>query len=122
VSSAKVAGKSSSQAKRDWVEEEESMKKHKHRPGRVRPLVRGGWYPKSMVKQFSPQRNDFHWNANFTKFKPMPLRWWDDSSYARYQSDDGDYGIDQANDYYERHQPKTAYGRRMKLSRARRSR
>lgn len=87
------------------------MKKHKHRPGRVRPRVRGGWHPKSMVEQFSPQRNEFHWNANYTKFKPIPLRWWDDSSYARYQSgDDRDY------DYREKDAPKTAYGRRMKLA------
>ncbi len=46
--------------------------------------------PSSAARLFNPARFDFRWNDDYTAFRPIRLRWWDDASYARYQSgDDG---------------------------------
>lgn len=38
----------------------------------------------------SSQRNEFVWNDDFTAFRIVPLKWWDDASYAEYQARDID--------------------------------
>ena len=47
-----------------------------------------GWMPRSKAKDYNPNRYDFEWNKDYTKFRARPLKWWDDASYARYQADD----------------------------------
>ncbi len=37
-------------------------------------------------ESLSPDRFDFRWNADHTEVAAVPLAWWDDASYARYQS------------------------------------
>jgi hypothetical protein len=37
-------------------------------------------------EQLNPERYDFAWNKDFTTCKAIPLTWWDDKSYAAYQS------------------------------------
>ena len=44
-------------------------------------------------KEFSPERNDFTWHADGS-CTVHPLLWWDDASYARYQSDDSQANLD----------------------------
>ncbi len=34
---------------------------------------------------FNPMRHDFRWNDDFTAFRPVALKWWDDASYMAYQ-------------------------------------
>ena len=42
---------------------------------------------------YNPDRFAFRWNADFTEVDIVPLKWWDDSSYAAYQASDpgGEY-------------------------------
>lgn len=42
----------------------------------------------SAARLFSPRTNDFAWNDDFTAFKALPLKWWDDASYIAYQTRD----------------------------------
>lgn len=49
----------------------------------------------------APQRNEFVWNDNFTAFRIVPLRWWDDASYAAYQARDCYEGEDGEDSYGE---------------------
>jgi len=35
---------------------------------------------------FSDRRTEIAWNDDFTAFRVVSLRWWDDASYAVYQS------------------------------------
>lgn len=44
--------------------------------------------PSSAARLFNPQRTEFRWNDDFTAYRPIALRWWDDASYARYQAGD----------------------------------
>lgn len=37
------------------------------------------------VEMYNPRRHDFVWNADFTAFRAVQLRWWDDASYIAYQ-------------------------------------
>lgn len=46
------------------------------------------WFPASRVQEFDPNRFDIRWNQTFTKFRAIPLQWWDDASYAAYQARD----------------------------------
>lgn len=39
---------------------------------------------------YNPRRNEFVWNADFSAFRVVPLLWWDDASYIKYQCDDQD--------------------------------
>ena len=34
--------------------------------------------------------HDFRWKADYTEVDVVPLRWHDNASYARYQSDSGE--------------------------------
>jgi hypothetical protein len=43
------------------------------------------------------RRTEFRWNADYTAFRPVPLRWWDDASYARYQSGDDQWEDSEGN-------------------------
>lgn len=43
-------------------------------------------------KQYDPERYDFRWSTDFSTVTVIPLSWWDDASYARYQGDQ--YGED----------------------------
>jgi hypothetical protein len=52
-----------------------------------------GWMPAVYAEQFNPERFDFVWNYDYTLFRALPLRWWDDASYARYQSDVEDWDV-----------------------------
>lgn len=61
-------------------------RKHRHRE--MRTLRKEGWLPASQAKEYSPDRYDFEWNANYSMFRPRKLLWWDDASYQRYQSED----------------------------------
>lgn len=56
--------------------------------------VREGENPTQAVL-FNPQRTEFRWNADFSAFWPIPLRWWDDASYIAYQGDCGDDGYEE---------------------------
>jgi hypothetical protein len=38
-------------------------------------------------ERLNPERFDFRWSADFTTCVAIPLIWWNDSSYATYQSD-----------------------------------
>ena len=49
-----------------------------------------GGDPASNAALFNPRRHEFVWTANFAAFRVVPLLWWDDASYIRYQCDDGD--------------------------------
>lgn len=49
--------------------------------------VEGLWYPVADLENFNPDRFDFRWNADYTEFCPVRLRWWDDASYAAWQGD-----------------------------------
>ncbi len=49
------------------------------------------WYPKHMVSKFSPDRYDYEWNEDYTEFKPIELKYWDDSSYKDYQGKSCDW-------------------------------
>ncbi len=46
-------------------------------------------------EKFDPVRHDFKWNADYTEVEVTLVTWWDDASYAAYQSgawqDEGDY-------------------------------
>ena len=44
--------------------------------------------PTQASRLFNPVRHDFSWNKDFTAFRPLALRWWDDASYAAYQGAD----------------------------------
>jgi len=46
------------------------------------------WVEASKVGEYDPRRHDFAWNADFTYFIPLPLKWWDDESYIAYQCGD----------------------------------
>jgi len=46
--------------------------------------------PASNAALYNPRRNEFIWTANFAAFRVVPLLWWDDASYIRYQCDDRD--------------------------------
>lgn len=48
------------------------------------------WYPARMINEFNPDRFEFRWNEDYTEFQLVPVRWWDDLSYIRYQSEDLD--------------------------------
>jgi len=39
---------------------------------------------------FNPERFDFAWNADFSAYRPLRLKWWDDASYIAYQCGDID--------------------------------
>lgn len=39
---------------------------------------------------FGDYRTELVWNDDFTAFRAVALRWWDDASYARYQAGDVD--------------------------------
>ena len=41
-------------------------------------------------EELNPDRFDFQWNATFTECTAIPLRWWNESSYRRYQYDCGE--------------------------------
>lgn len=47
--------------------------------------------PSNVSRLYNPSRFDFRWNADYTAFEPLRCAWWDDASYARYQSEDRDY-------------------------------
>lgn len=40
-----------------------------------------------LYKQYDPGRYDFRWNKDYSEVDIIPLTWWDDKSYADYQSD-----------------------------------
>ena len=44
--------------------------------------------PTQATDIYPAYRTDFHWNKDFTAFKAIPLRWFDDASYAAYQGED----------------------------------
>lgn len=44
--------------------------------------------PSQASRLYNPSRTEFAWNQDFTAFRPVPLRWWDDASYVAYQSRD----------------------------------
>lgn len=44
------------------------------------------WLNADEVEGYDPNTYDFIWNEDYTKFKPVKLRWNDESSYRRYQS------------------------------------
>lgn len=48
------------------------------------------WHPASEVENYNPLRYQFVWNEDYSLFQAIPLRWWDDSSYIRYQGDNWD--------------------------------
>lgn len=50
------------------------------------------WLPAEQVKEFNPNQYDLIWNKDYSMFKPVKLKWHDDLSYAKYQSDPGDDG------------------------------
>lgn len=37
-------------------------------------------------ENFSPLTNDFRWNTDYTEVDVIPLLYWDDASYAAYQT------------------------------------
>lgn len=41
---------------------------------------------------WSPQRTEFVWTTDFTAFRPVALKWWDDASYVAYELDAVDTG------------------------------
>ena len=45
------------------------------------------------------QRTEVAWNDDFTAFRLIPLKWWDDASYAAYELD----GIDTGAEGYDGH-------------------
>lgn len=55
----------------------------------IQPNVREGENP-TQAHLFNPQRTEYRWNADFSAFYPIPLRWWDDASYIAYQGYCGD--------------------------------
>lgn len=61
---------------------------------RFAPESTGGRLHLSMVGQRplgeNGVPNDFSWNHDYTAYRALPCRWWDDASYAAYQSDNGD--------------------------------
>lgn len=44
------------------------------------------WYDAKEVAEFNPDAFDLYWNADYSKFRAVPLRWTDDASYAAYQA------------------------------------
>jgi len=50
-------------------------------------MTNNQWLPADQAERYNPGRYDFVWNDDYTMFRAVPLRWWDDASYARYQSD-----------------------------------
>lgn len=48
---------------------------------------------------FDPERHDFRWSADYQVFKPVPLRWHSDASYAAYQAED-DGAVGWSSDMY----------------------
>jgi len=58
------------------------------------------WRPVSELESFTSERFDFVWNDDYTMFQAVPLKWYDDASYARYQSgadnDDALYQMEDA--------------------------
>jgi hypothetical protein len=46
------------------------------------------WFEEQESKEFNPDRVDFIWNEDFTKFRAIPLKWWNDASYIVYQCDE----------------------------------
>lgn len=47
----------------------------------------GQWLPANEAENFHPDRYDFEWNEDHSRFRAHKLRWHDESSYAHYQSD-----------------------------------
>jgi hypothetical protein len=43
--------------------------------------------PASEVKKYDPNRYEFRWNEDFTAAEVIPLRWFDNVSYIKYQGD-----------------------------------
>lgn len=50
----------------------------------------GKWISAKKCREYNPDRFDFIWNKDYSKCKPIPLRWSDDPSYIRHQSEDFD--------------------------------
>ena len=46
------------------------------------------WYSASEIENVDTLRNDVVWNNDLSMFRLVPLLWWDDASYIRYQSED----------------------------------
>ncbi len=44
----------------------------------------------SQVSMWNPIRYDFYWNHDYTAFRPVLVRWWDDESYIAYQCGDNE--------------------------------
>lgn len=42
------------------------------------------------VTLYNPKRHDFRWNDDYTAFRPVSCRWWDDASYIAWQCGEGD--------------------------------
>jgi hypothetical protein len=45
------------------------------------------WLPAAQAAEYNPDHFDLRWNADYTAFEPVRLRWTDDASYARRQGD-----------------------------------
>lgn len=39
-------------------------------------------------KEYNPDTHDFRWNADYSEVTIIPLAYWNDATYAAYQSDD----------------------------------
>jgi hypothetical protein len=50
------------------------------------------WHDASEADGFNSINHDFIWNADFTRFRVIQLRWHADSSYRKYQAADSPGG------------------------------
>lgn len=56
----------------------------------LQPNVPADSEPTQATGLYDARRTEFAWNDNGTAFRAVPLNWWDDASYADYQSRDCD--------------------------------
>lgn len=54
----------------------------------IQPTLAADGNPTQVGALCHPDRAEVVWNASFTAFRIVPLRWWDDASYAAYQAVD----------------------------------
>lgn len=54
--------------------------------------------PTQASRLWNPNRTEFFWNDDFTMFRPVALRWWDDASYVAYQAGD-DVSFEEVGEY-----------------------
>lgn len=74
-------------------ENTETVRTYQSRPLTTEEIA-AGFQPAFEVESYNAARYDFEWSEDFAAFRPIRLAWWDDASYAAYQSDCGDYERD----------------------------